>query len=420
MVLGSIYFLYTATRASWRPQEDQGVIIAHRDPGAQRDASTSARSIRARSTRSASADPGDRPRLPARRAGGQSIAGYVLKPWDERTRTASSLQPICSSKLAGIAGAQVVAFQPPPLPGSNGLPLQFVINTTGPFEPSERRGAEVPAGGARQRPLHLPRHRPKIDQPQATVVIDRDKAAAARPEMSDIGGALGAMLGGGYVNYFALDGRSYKVIPQVQQCLAAQPRPAARLLHPRRRRHARCRCRRWRRSSRKAMPAVAQPLPAAQQRHHPGRAVPGRVAWARRSRRCKAIAARTLPQGYTVDYGGPSRQYVQESSGFVVTFGFALIIIFLALAALFESFRDPLIILVSVPMSIAGALIFISLGIGGATLNIYTAGRAGDADGPDQQARHPDRRVRQRAAGRGQVASARPSRRPPASACGRS
>jgi multidrug efflux pump len=86
----------------------------------------------------------------------------------------------------------------------------------------------------------------------------------------------------------------------------------------------------------------------------------------------KELAARTLPQGYGIDYGGLSRQYVQESSGFAATFGFALIIIFLALAALFESFRDPLIILVSVPMSIAGALIFISLGIGGATLNIYT------------------------------------------------
>jgi multidrug efflux pump len=79
-----------------------------------------------------------------------------------------------------------------------------------------------------------------------------------------------------------------------------------------------------------------------------------------------------LPQGYTIDYGGLSRQYVQESSGFLTTFGFALIIIFLSLAALFESFRDPVIILVSVPMSIAGALIFVSLGFGGMSLNIYT------------------------------------------------
>jgi multidrug efflux pump len=86
----------------------------------------------------------------------------------------------------------------------------------------------------------------------------------------------------------------------------------------------------------------------------------------------KNLSTKTLPQGYSIDYGGLSRQYVQETSGFVTTFGFALIIVFLALAALFESFRDPVIILVSVPMSIAGALAFVSLGVGGASLNIYT------------------------------------------------
>src|SRR5262249_12345257 len=86
----------------------------------------------------------------------------------------------------------------------------------------------------------------------------------------------------------------------------------------------------------------------------------------------KDLAARTLPQGYSIDYAGQSRQYVQESSGFVVTFAFALILIFLALAALFESFRDPVIILISVPMSIAGALVFVTPGIGGESLNIYS------------------------------------------------
>src|ERR1700692_3722391 len=86
----------------------------------------------------------------------------------------------------------------------------------------------------------------------------------------------------------------------------------------------------------------------------------------------KNLSTTTLPQGYPIDYGGLSRQYVQETSGFVTTFGFALIIVFLALAALFESFRDPVIILVSVPMSIAGALIFVSIGVAGASLNIYT------------------------------------------------
>jgi multidrug efflux pump len=84
------------------------------------------------------------------------------------------------------------------------------------------------------------------------------------------------------------------------------------------------------------------------------------------------LAKETLPAGYQVDYAGQARQFVQESSGFVATFAFALIIIFLALSAQFESFRDPVIILISVPMSIAGALLFIYLGVGGATLNIYT------------------------------------------------
>jgi multidrug efflux pump len=86
----------------------------------------------------------------------------------------------------------------------------------------------------------------------------------------------------------------------------------------------------------------------------------------------RTLAKDILPQGYSIDYSGQSRQYMQESSALLVTFAFALIIIFLALAALFESFRDPLIVLVSVPMSICGAMIFISLGVGQATLNIYT------------------------------------------------
>ena len=86
----------------------------------------------------------------------------------------------------------------------------------------------------------------------------------------------------------------------------------------------------------------------------------------------KNLSKDVLPQGYSIDYSGESRQFVQESSALIVTFFFALIIIFLALAALFESFRDPFIVLVSVPMSICGAMIFISLGVGGASLNIYT------------------------------------------------
>jgi len=188
--------------------------------------------------------------------------------------------------------------------------------------------------------------------------------------MSDIGSAMASMLGGGYVNYFGLDGRSYKVIPQVQQrsrlntdqllnyyirTADGASIPLSTVAH----------------ISTKTIPESLNHFQQLNGATIQGVAMPG-VAQADVLNYLNDLAARTLPQGYSVDYGGLSRQYVQESSGFVTTFAFALIIIFLSLAALFESFRDPLIILVSVPMSIAGALIFINLGLGGASLNIYT------------------------------------------------
>jgi multidrug efflux pump len=182
------------------------------------------------------------------------------------------------------------------------------------------------------------------------------------------------MLGGGYVNYFALDGRSYKVIPQVQQSsrlntdqlLDYYVRAADGSSVP------------LSTVAKIVTKAIPQSLNHFQQLNSAtiqGVAFPG-VSQAEALETLKDLAARTLPQGYSVDYGGASRQYVQETGGFVVTFAFALIIIYLSLAALFESFRDPLIILFSVPMSIAGALVFLmalsTVGMLGATLNIYT------------------------------------------------
>ena len=188
--------------------------------------------------------------------------------------------------------------------------------------------------------------------------------------MSDVGAALGNMLGGGYVNYFSLDQRSYKVIPQVEQAsrlntqqllnyyigtVNGVPIPLSSVAT----------------ITTKTIPQSISHFQQLNSATIQGVAAPG-VAQADALKFLQDLAARSLPQGYAVDYGGLSRQYIQESSAFIATFGFALIIIYLALAALFESFRDPVIILVSVPMSIAGALLFISVGIGGASLNIYT------------------------------------------------
>jgi multidrug efflux pump len=210
----------------------------------------------------------------------------------------------------------------------------------------------------------------KIDNPESVVEINRDKASQLGLKMSDVGSAMAAMLGGGYVNYFSLDQRSYKVIPQVQRQfrlnadqllnyyvahVSGIPVPLSTIA----------------RITTKTVPETINHFQQLNSATIQGVAAPG-VAQADALDFLKELGGGTLPPGYTVDYAGLSRQYVQESAGFVETFGFAVIVVFLSLAALFESFRDPCIILVSVPMSIAGALIFVSLGIGGASLNIYT------------------------------------------------
>ena len=372
IILGSIYFLYAGTKSEIAPQEDQGVIITLSTSAP--NATIDQRLVYSRQIYDIFARHSEMDHVFQLDVPGQSIAGIVLKPWDRRAMTSNQLQPIIQQEVARIAGAQVVAFQPPPLPGSNGLPVQFVINTTGAFEQLNEVAQAFLQEATKSGMFIFLNTDLKIDQPQSTVVIDRDKAAQLGLRMSDIGSALASMLGGGYVNYFGLDGRSYKVIPQVQQrsrlntdqLLNYYIRAADGTSVP------------LSTVARIVTKTIPESLNHFQQLNSAtiqGVAFPG-VAQADALGYLKDLAARTLPQGYTIDYGGPSRQYIQESGGFVVTFAFALIIIFLSLAALFESFRDPLIILFSVPMSIAGALVFLmvlsTLGVLGATLNIYT------------------------------------------------
>ncbi len=368
IVLGSIYFLYAGATSELAPPEDQGVLIAvsHAAPNA---------TLQQRLMYDAQIDKiftqfPETDHVFQLDVAGQNIGGMVLKPWDQRTRTTNQLQPQVQQALAQVAGFNTVVFPPPPLPGSNGLPIQFAIGTTQPFDALNAVAQQFLQAAIRSGLFIFLDSDLRIDQPQSTVEIDRDKATLLGLNMSDIGSALGSMLGGGYVNYFSLDGRSYKVIPQVEQRFRLNTSqllnyyirtasggsvPLSTVAHivtstvPESLNHFQ-----------QLNSATIQGVPA------PGVALGTAVDY------LTNLAKTTLPQGYTVDYGGLSRQYVQESAGFVATFGFALIIVFLSLAALFESFRDPLIILVSVPMSIAGALLFVSTGIGGATLNIYT------------------------------------------------
>jgi len=368
IVLGSIYFLYAGAKSELAPQEDQGIIIT--SSTAAPDATLQQREFYSHAVYQAFARYPETDHVFQLDVPGQSIAGMVLKPWDQRTKSAAQLQPQLQQDLNRIAGVRVVAFQPPPLPGAFGLPVQFVIQTTEPFERLNDVADAFLQQVQKSGMFIFADKDLRYDLPQSEIVIDRELAAQLGLKMSDIGDALGSMLGGGYVNYFSLYGRSYKVIPQVQQVdrlNAAQLSgyylrtasggmvPLSTIAHIRT----------------VTVPESVNHFQQLNAATISGVPFPG-VTQGEVISYLQKLAARTLPQGYTVDYAGQSRQFVQESSALVVTFFFALIIIFLALAAQFESFRDPTIILVSVPMSICGALIFINLGVGGASLNIYT------------------------------------------------
>ena len=375
IILCSIYFLYTGAQTELAPQEDQGVVIAVQT--AAPNATLEQRTLYSKKIYEILSGYKETGHVFQIDSPTRTIAGARLLPWDERKRSSNDLQPVIQNDLGSVAGVRAAAFQPPPLPGARGLPVQFVIETTQDFqrlgEVSNAFMQEVQKSGMF---IYLDNDL-KIDMPQAKLSVDREKAAQFGLTMSDVGTALSDMLGGGYVNYFNFSGRSYKVIPQVEQKSRLNINQLDNYFV------------RTSSGDNVALSTLAtiKTVTSPETLNHfqqvnastiSGVMMPG-VSLGDALDYLTNLAKTSLPEGYKVDYAGQSRQFGQESNGFIVTFGFALIIIFLTLAAQFESFRDPLIILVSVPMSIAGALIFITLGsafpmmgLPAATINIYT------------------------------------------------
>ena len=297
----------------------------------------------------------------------QGFGGLVLKDYVQRSRNATVIQQDLQNRSNQIAGANVFWVNPPSLPGSDGgYPIEFVIQTAAPFnelyEVSEAVLAKAQASGK----FWVIENSLKIDKPQTTVVVDRNKAALLGLTMKDVGGALSSMLGGGYVNYFSIAGRSYKVIPQVLQADRLNPDQLGNYY--------------IRTASGGVVPASTvvsfQTATVPESINHFQQLNAATIQGVFGGTQGEAlallhsIAKETLPQGYVIDYAGESRQYLQESGGFLATLGFAIIIIFLVLAAQFESFRDPLVVMMSVPMAIFGAVVFLFLDF--ATLNVYT------------------------------------------------
>ncbi|MDD2746053.1 MAG: efflux RND transporter permease subunit [Acidithiobacillus ferrooxidans] len=375
VIFVSIYFLFTTSRQELAPQEDQGIIF---------NMGTGAPNI----TPELLGKYGmkivhDLDRYPETKAvfmvtgisvgsgGGTNslIAGMRLKNWDKRSVTAMQLAPQVQQQMNGITGLQVASFQPPSLPGSaGGLPVQFVLQSSGGYDKLDQVANDVIDRAQKSGLFVYVTKDLRIDNPEIVLHIHRNMAANLGLTMADIAQDLQPLLGGNYVNRFDLKGRSYEVIPQVPDHFRANPgllktyyvATATGQMVPL--------------STLVSVETEVQPqfLPQFQQLNSATiQAVPAPgVTLGQALAYLKTQAQNVMPKGFSLDYASQSRQYMQEKSGLLVTFALAILLIYLLLAAQFESFRDPLIVLITVPMSISGALIFISLGL--ATINIYT------------------------------------------------
>ncbi|WP_158809519.1 efflux RND transporter permease subunit [Beijerinckia sp. L45] len=301
------------------------------------------------------------------------FGGIILKNWGDRTRSQKQVLQALAPKFGQITGAQVIGFSPPALPGSTGgPPLQFVVRSIGDYKDIVDVMAKIQDAARKSGLFIFTDSDLKFDTPQIEFKVDADKANRLGISMQDVGSTLATLLGGNYVNRFNLYGRSYEVIPQVPRefrltsdwLTRYQMRTAGGDLVPL--------------ATIASVSESTQPnsLPTFQQLNSAtlqGVPFPGRTLGEALDF-LNVEAKKVMPEGFTIDYQGESRQYIQEGNTLVLTFVFALIVIYLVLAAQFESFRDPFIILIALPTSMFGALLPLNLlgVLGMASMNIYS------------------------------------------------
>jgi multidrug efflux pump len=319
-----------------------------------------------------------------------TFGGFKMEPPSKRERSQMEVQPDVQAGLHGVAGMQIAVFPRASLPGSGGgLPVQFVIKSESGYRELDEVADQLIGRAMGSGRFMFLMKELKYSRPRTTLVVDRDRAGDLGISMQAIGRTLATLLGGNDINRFSLEGRSYKVIPQVARSYRLHPamlkdyyiRPGSgELINL---------------SSglsdvsiqREADAAPLVPLGALvslKESVEPnqrtqfqqlnsltviGTMAPG-VPLGDALEYLEGVAREVFPRGFSWDYSGGSRQYAQQGSALIITFFLSILVIYLVLAAQFESWRDPVIILVSVPMSIAGALAFITLGF--ATVNIYT------------------------------------------------
>lgn len=297
------------------------------------------------------------------------FGGFKMPPVSERERSQMEVMPELQAALNENPGFQIAVFPRPSLPSAGrGMPVQFTMITDADYSELNRVANEMLGEATQSGNFMMLKKSIDMDRPMTRIVVDRDRAGDLGISMQDIGQNLASMLGGNYVNRFSLDGRSYKVIPQVvrQQRLDEQMLkdyyiktgsgelvPLDNLVS----------------LEQEVAPSMRTQFSQLNSLTLEGVPAQGNTM-GDATGYLEQLAAEKFPKNFSYDYQGESRQYAEQGSALVLTFFLSLLVIYLVLAAQFESWRDPIIILVSVPMTIAGALVFITLGF--ATINIYT------------------------------------------------
>ncbi|HEY4638433.1 MAG TPA: efflux RND transporter permease subunit [Candidatus Udaeobacter sp.] len=286
------------------------------------------------------------------------FGGMVLKPWGVRKTPTQDYLPIVQQKLSAIPAIQMFPIMPEALPGSDNFPVSFIIASTADQERILEFAKDIFQKAMQAHVFQFGDMDTKIDQPQARIVIDHDKVSSMGLDMQKIGADLSASIGGNYVNWFNMEGLSYKVIPQIKRVNRLNPEQLDQIyvsgpnnqLIP------------LNTIARREHTTVARSLNRMQQLNAvtisgvPAGSVDAALKF------LEDEAHRVLPSGYVIDYTGGSRQLRHEGNTFFGVFMLAVLLIFLVLAAQFNSFRDPLIILLgSVPLALFGAAVFMFL-----------------------------------------------------------
>ncbi len=371
LILVSCYFLFALTPKELAPQEDQGTLkVSATSPVSASLAYMQTFGVQLNKILQNLPGTNSTYLIYGFPSANIVLGGTILKPWDERTQTEMELKSVLQKQVNKIAGFQSQVFQNPSLPGTPfGPPINFVLLSTGPYETLADLAQTIIKQGQKSGLFLALMTSLRFNNPQINVVIDRSKAAALGVDMQTIGSTLATLFGGNYVNFFNQQGYSYQVIPQAELVKSTSTLEDIADVYVNT-------------STGKQVPLASvvtlsystQPSQLDQFQQQNAVTIQGvlapSVTLGEALTTLSTIADQVLPKGINYDFGGASRQYVDEGSSLMFAFALAIIVIFLFLAAQFESFRDPLVILVTVPMSICGALI--PLFLGAATINIYT------------------------------------------------